>query len=143
VDSRLETIISKLRDRNYRITPQRLAVIRILVTSRAHPSADQVYEKVRQQVPSISLATIYKTANLLKKLGELNELDMGDGSSRFDGFNPIPHPHVVCLECHSVMDIDSESLNPLARKIAAQTGYKIKSHRLDFFGLCPRCQGTG
>lgn len=140
MEDRLQTILEKLRERNFRLTPQRLAVVRILATSLAHPSAEQIYTELRQEFPTLSLATVYKTAHLLKEMGELTELAMKDGSSRFDGNKPYPHPHVICAHCKTVIDVDADPLDALASEVARQTGYRIFSHRLDFFGLCPECQ---
>ena len=140
METRLQSLIDKLRQRDFRITPQRFAVLRILASSTAHPGADQVYEEVRKEFPTISLATVYKTATLLREMGELSELAMKDGTTRFDGRNPEPHPHVICTRCRTIADFDAPPLDSLAQEAAAKTGYRILGHRLDFFGLCPACR---
>ncbi len=139
MESRYQNIVDKMRDRHFRITPQRLAVLKILLTSKAHPSAEHIYDEVKEHFPTMSLATVYKTANLLKEMGEISELALKDGSSRFDG-NPHPHPHVVCARCKAISDFDDIPLGSLTDEIARKTGFMITTHRLDFFGLCPRCQ---
>ncbi len=138
METRYQSIVDKLRDSHFRITPQRLAVLKILISSKAHPSAEQIYDEVREQFPTMSLATVYKTANLLREMGEISELALKDGSSRFDG-NPHPHPHVVCARCKTIVDFDDVCLDSLADQVARKTGYSISTHRLDFFGLCPKC----
>jgi Fur family peroxide stress response transcriptional regulator len=140
---RLEQIIEKLRARDFRITPQRLAVLKILAESKNHPSVEQIYTQVSQEFPTLSLATVYKTVALLKEMGELLELGMRDGSSRYDGNKPWPHPHVICTECRNIIDYDELSLGTLgtlSREAAEKTGYRIMNLQLDFFGICPRCQ---
>lgn len=139
---RLEQIIDKLRARDFRLTPQRLAVLKILAESRNHPTAEQVYNQVRQDFPSISLATVYKTVTLLKEIGELIELDTRDGSSHYDGNKPWPHSHVICTRCKDILDFDELSLDRLSDEAAVKTGFRIVDLQLDFFGLCPRCQAT-
>jgi Fur family peroxide stress response transcriptional regulator len=137
---RLEEMIQRLKEQGFRMTPQRLAVLEILAVSNGHPSVEMIYEQVRPNFPTTSLATIYKTVNLLKELGEVVELDFSEESNRYDGNKPCPHPHLICQRCKSVVDPDIEILRDLSRELASKTGYKIVTHRLDFFGICPRCQ---
>jgi Fur family peroxide stress response transcriptional regulator len=94
---RLQEMISKLKARNFRLTPQRLAVLKILAASHDHPSVERTYEQVKKKFPTTSLATIYKTIALLKEVNEVLEI-CGTEGSRFDGNKPYPHPHVICLK---------------------------------------------
>lgn len=139
-EKRMEQMLAKLRSRDFRITPQRLAVLRILSSSSDHPSAEQIYEKVKTEFPTTSLATIYKTIALLKELDEVLELGFPDGSNRYDGAKPFSHPHVICTKCKKIMDPELASLDEVRDEISKRTGYRIAYHRLDFFGLCQECQ---
>ena len=140
VPERLEKMTSTLKEAGLRLTPQRLAVLKILAESKGHPSAEQVYEQVRKDFPTTSLATIYKTVTLLKSMNQVLELGFADSGSRYDGNKPYPHPHVICTKCGKIVDPEFDDMNKLARLMAQQTGYNITNHRLDFFGLCPACQ---
>jgi Fur family peroxide stress response transcriptional regulator len=135
-------MIDSLRGKGYRLTPQRVAVVRILADSQDHPSAQQIYERVKVDFPMTSLATVYKTVTVLKEIDQVLELAFSDGGSHYDGNKPYPHPHLLCLECGAIVDSDVDSIDELARKAAHRTGYQIVSHRLDFFGYCPKCQST-
>jgi len=137
---RIEEMLSKLKSRDFRITPQRLAILRILATSEGHPTVDEIYKEVKSQFPTTSLATVYKTISLLKELNEVLELGFPDGSNRYDGNNPVPHPHAICMKCKKIMDPELMSIEELSEEMSRKTGYKIFHHRLDFFGLCPDCQ---
>jgi Fur family transcriptional regulator, peroxide stress response regulator len=139
-EDRSAEMIEKLKKRGFRITPQRHAIIKILAVSEGHPTAEQVYEKVREQFPTTSLATVYKTISLLKELNEVLELGFPDGSNRYDGAKPFPHPHVICVKCQKIMDPEPEGFDDLKLEISQKTGYEILYHRLDFFGLCPECR---
>ncbi len=133
-------MLSKLRESGQRITPQRIAILEILAKSEGHPSVEEIYKVVAKDFPTTSLATIYKTVTLLKELGEVLELEFSQGSNRYDGSKPFPHPHVVCTNCKKIIDPDLESLGAMTAEVSQQTGFKVAYHRLDFYGLCPECQ---
>ena len=141
VKRRMDQMVSKLREHDFRITPQRLAVLRILAASEGHPSVERVYETVRREFPTTSLATIYKTVHLLKQINEVLELGFPDRSNRYDGNKPFPHPHVICVRCQKIIDLDLQSLEDMTAEVADETGFDILTHRLDFFGICGDCQG--
>jgi len=143
IQSRVEQMLSKLKEHDFRLTPQRLAVLRVLAVSEGHPTVEMIYERVRKDFPTTSLATIYKTVSLLKELGEVLELGFADGSNRYDGSRPFPHPHVICMKCKTVIDPDLSSLDDLTREVIEETGFEIVTHRLDFFGVCRECRGKG
>jgi Fur family peroxide stress response transcriptional regulator len=136
---RIDQMVSKLRDRDFRITPQRLAVLKVLAASEGHPTVETIYEKVRTQFPTTSLATIYKTVSLLREVNEVLELGFADGSNRYDGSRPFPHPHVICTKCKKIIDPDLSSLKDMTKEVAEETGFEILTHRLDFFGICREC----
>jgi Fur family peroxide stress response transcriptional regulator len=137
---RVEEMLSKLKSRDFRITPQRLAILKILAASEGHPSVDAIYKEVKALFPTTSVATVYKTVSLLKELNEVLELGFPDGSNRYDGYNPVPHPHAICMTCKKIMDPELMNIEELSEEMSRKTGYKIFHHRLDFFGLCPDCQ---
>ena len=143
VDARLSKMIGHLRKQGSRLTPQRLAVARILASSKEHLSAERIHHRVKAKFPYTSLATIYKTVTLLKKMGEVMELGFVDDSNRYDGIRPYPHPHLICLKCRNIVDPDIPALIELPQDVARKTGYCITNHLLDFFGLCPNCQKKG
>ena len=140
-EARLKDILEALRQRGHRITPQRLAVLKILAESKNHPSVEEIYQQVKRDFPTTSLATIYKTVTLLKEIGQVLELGFADWGSRYDGNKPFPHPHIICTKCGAIMDPDFASMQAMTQEMAQKSGYQITHHRLDFFGLCPCCQG--
>lgn len=140
VKKRIQSMVSKLKEHGFRITPQRLAVLRVLAASEGHPSVERIYETVRQEFPTTSIATIYKTVNLLKQINEVLELGFADGSNRYDGNKPYPHPHVICVQCKKIIDPDLATLKDLTAEISEESGFEILTHRLDFFGICADCK---
>ncbi len=140
---RLEQIEAALRKRGFRLTPQRLAMLRIIARSLGHPSAEQIYERMKSDFPTTSLATVYKTLTLLKEMGEVLELSLAHVGCRYDGNKPYPHPHVICTGCGQILDPEFAPMVEITEKMARQTGYQITHHQLNFFGLCPQCQQAG
>ncbi len=95
--------LSVLKKYELKATPQRLAVLQIL-GKRKHPSMEELYEKIKQNHPSVSLATVYKNVNTLKENGIIIEVNMHDGKSRFDLFLE-EHLHVICKTCGNIKDV--------------------------------------
>jgi Fur family peroxide stress response transcriptional regulator len=135
---RLDDLLAKLKSAGHRITPQRLAIARILIDSGEHPSVEQIYRRVRKDFPTTSLATVYNTLERLKEMGEVLELTLS-GGSRYDGRNPSPHSHLRCTVCGAIEDLEID-FGPAAKTVAAARGYADVQHRLEFYGVCPRCQ---
>jgi len=142
-EQRFQQLKDKLRRLGYRLTPQRVALLRLLSESRDHPSAKDLYDQLRQQFPTTSLATIYKTLNVLKDLDEVLELGFSNDDNRYDGNKPYPHPHVICIRCRKIIDFDRDVIASLEQELAQASGFEIISHRLDFYGLCPECRQKG
>ena len=140
IDQRFNQMLSKLKEYDFRLTPQRLAVLKVLAVSEGHPTVEQIYETVRAEFPTSSVATIYKTVNLLKQLNEVLELGFPDGSNRYDGNKPYPHPHVICTKCKKIIDPNLGSIKELTKEVVKETGFQILNYRVDFFGTCRDCQ---
>ena len=133
-------LTSALKKAGMRVTPQRVAIVEVILSRCDHPSVEQLYEQVRVQFPTTSLATVYKTVHLLKEIGELLEIGTLDGGNRYDGGKPYPHPHLVCTRCKAITDPELPLLRELATQAETVSGYRIISHQLNFFGICPLCQ---
>lgn len=140
VNGRLDELIARLKEKGFRLTPQRKAVLKVLADNIHHPSVEQIYTQVKKDFPMTSLATVYKTVTVLKELGEVLELGFADGSNRYDGRKPNPHPHLICIQCHKILDPDVDGWKDLPHALSESTGFRILSHRLDFYGICPQCQ---
>lgn len=123
-----------------RLTPQRQAVLTALESATDHPTAADVFERVRIAVPGIGPATVYRTLALLVSHGLALELSLGDGSSaRYDG-NTSRHDHLVCSSCGAASDIDVALPAEVMHEMTSRTGYAISRYDLQFHGLCPDCQ---
>lgn len=140
--ARLEQMVARLKELNCRITPQRLAILKILAVSKGHPSVEEIYAQVKPDFPMTSLATVYKTVTLLKEAGEILEVSTRDGISRYDGSKVHPHPHIICTQCKAILDWEALPMKDLSQEIASKTGFRIQTHQVNFFGLCPGCQSA-
>ena len=137
---RFEQLIARLKESEYRLTPQRVELIRLIAASEGHPSASHLYNQIKIQFPTMSLATVYKTLDLLKELGEVLEIGLRD-DSRYDGNKPYPHPHLICVKCQKIMDGELElAVKNIVQEVEQNFGFQILKHQLDFYGLCPDCQ---
>jgi len=138
--SSFETLTDTLRQAGLRLTPQRMAICRLLTASTEHPTAAMVYEHVRAMYPSLSLMTVYNTLNLLVELGKINALGhAGDDNIHYDA-DTEPHVNLACINCHKIVDIASEHVDRLDREVSAASGYKLLGARVLYYGLCPGCQ---
>ncbi|NLT42397.1 MAG: transcriptional repressor [Anaerolineae bacterium] len=138
--TRYDEMVEALRENGLRLTPQRMAVVKYLAENRDHPSVEQLYEAVRPNFPTTSLATIYKTVAVLEQIGEAAELRLGQEMARYDGANPHPHPHAVCTECGRVVDVDLDIDSGLMEQVEQVSGFQVETFRVDFFGVCPDCR---
>ena len=138
--TRFEQLIAKLKKSEYRLTPQRVELIRLIAASEGHPSASRLYEQIKVQFPTMSLATVYKTLDLLKELGEVLEIGLRD-DSHYDGNKPYPHPHLICVKCQRIMDGELDgAVQNMVEEVEHNFGFQIVKHQLDFYGICPDCQ---
>jgi Fur family peroxide stress response transcriptional regulator len=131
-------IVEALRRKGYRATPQRIAICRFATSSREHPTAGRIYKEVRKQYPTVSLATVYKTVDVLKELHMVQELAVTDGDSRFDS-NTEAHVNLVCVECGSVRDSDNQIIQDVVEKAARAARFNVTGQSLALYGVCHRC----
>ena len=132
---------SVLRSKGKRVTPQRMAVLQAVRSSKEHPSAEQVYEEVRRSLPHISLATVYKALNELREAGQVRALPVA-GKLRYDAERGPGHHHLVCEQCRTVVDVELGGyLIEPELDDEARAGFEILTADVTFRGLCPSCRG--
>jgi Fe2+/Zn2+ uptake regulation proteins len=130
--------IEALRSKGYKATPQRIAICRIALNSRTHPSAQQVYEEVKKIYPTVSLATVYKTMEVLRDLDLVQEINFPKGQARFDAYM-TPHINLVCLKCGSITDLDDATIKEIIGKVTSSTKFNPTGQRMDIYGTCKKC----
>jgi Fur family peroxide stress response transcriptional regulator len=130
--------IEALRKKGYKATPQRIAICQFALHSRDHPTAQRIYKEVKKTHPTISLATVYKTLQILEQLDMLQELNLPQSQARFDSYMK-PHVNLVCLRCGNIRDFDDPIAREIVAKIAAKAEFTLIAQRLDFYGICKTC----
>jgi Fur family peroxide stress response transcriptional regulator len=136
---RLAEFAARCRKGGLAVTPQRLAIIKALLSSAEHPRADAVYETVRREHPHISLATVHRTLETLCDIGEARKVTTLHDSARYDG-NLAPHHHVVCVKCRRVRDIEIPELERVLKGRATVGDFQILGSSLEIQGLCSDCK---
>lgn len=132
-------LLTGLKDSGLRLTPQRLAICRVLAESKDHPTAMMIYHSLLPEFPTMSLATVYKTLNVLKNSGLVHALgDAGDGIEHYDA-DLHPHVHLVCMQCHGVIDFHGEEVSRVQQTVESRSGYRIQGARIVYYGTCPEC----
>ena len=135
-----ERLVEELRKAGLRVTPQRLAILHALLTSKQHPTAHVLFEQLQPAAPSLSRATVYNTLQTLVDHGLLQEIgEAGDRAVHYDA-DPTPHINFVCKACHRVQDFSEIALDGTAREVIERSGYRVAGMRIVYYGLCPECQ---
>jgi Fur family transcriptional regulator, peroxide stress response regulator len=131
-------IIETLRKKGYKATPQRIAICQFVLHSRDHPSAQRVYDEVKKVHPTVSLATVYKTLQILKEHGLVQELDLPESQARFDSYVE-PHINLICTRCGNIQDYDDKAAREMVERVTAKAKFTRTGQRLDIYGVCKTC----
>ncbi len=127
---------------DFRMTPQRAAILEEVRSATGHLTAGEIFERVHRKYPSIAYGTVYRTLHLFAERGLILEFPFGDQASRFDK-RVDRHDHVQCLICGTLVDVDVPTALFAQQVAAEQTGYRISGHQTVFTGVCPVCQSAG
>jgi Fur family peroxide stress response transcriptional regulator len=137
---RLAEFTERCRERGLAITPQRLAIIRALLSSPAHPTADTVYETVRREHPHMSRATVHRTLEVLCDAGEARKVTLLHDSARYDG-NVAPHHHVVCVHCHRIADVSIPDADERLLSACESIGdFQVLGASVEIQAVCADCR---
>jgi Fur family ferric uptake transcriptional regulator len=118
---------------------QRNEILLVLRDLKCHPTADDIFQAVRQKLPHISLGTVYRNLEILSTSGKVKKVQLGGSQMRFDNCTE-DHVHIHCVECGRVDDLPIDTVNPCQDEIGEKIGYKIIGLHIEFVGICPACQ---
>jgi len=133
-------ILSKLSEQGYRLTPQRMLVLAAIENSEHHISAEEIYAQVVDKYPHVNISTVYRTLELLNRLGLVTETDLGGGRVRYHPADKGHHHHLVCQECGKVIDLDESVLSSLKDVLFREYKFSADLRHLAIFGHCADCR---
>ncbi len=131
-------IIEALRRNGFRATPQRIAIAQLVLGSEDHPSAEQIYDRVTRDNPSISLSTVYNTLRVMRDANMIRELAFGN-NNRYDPNTSI-HINIFCQNCGEIIDTKNDTIEKEIELISKRRGFSITGHRFDLYGVCRSCK---
>lgn len=134
-------IVERTKDKirpSSRMTNQRLEILSYLESTKEHPAAEKIYREVRKKLPKISLGTVYRNLEVLRKKGLVTKLCVGEEKDRFDG-NSQEHYHFICERCRRIVDLLLPDAYQLKERIQNQDKYKVERMDISFRGLCDLC----
>ncbi len=139
VQKKIRRALDTLKKEGIRITPQRHAVLEFLLSSKTHPTADDIYKALEPKFPNMSVATVYNNLRVLRQTGLVRELTYGDNSSRFD-CNMTDHYHIMCEDCGKIVDFHYPPLDEVESLAEKVTGFEVSHHRMELYGKCDDCK---
>lgn len=134
-------LLEVLRERGFRLTPQRMMVLEVIEASDDHVSAEEIHGQARARYPYINISTVYRTLELLKEQGLVTETDLGGGRLVYHPAGKAHHHHLVCRNCGRVRDIDASAFRQLRDELRARYGFDAELEHVAIFGTCEACKG--
>lgn len=135
-----ETFLTTLRERGYRITPQRELIINAVSSTTSHFTAEVIFDQVHQQAKAVNIATIYRTLDLLVEEGLISRSDFGQGQIVYATEDHGPHLHLVCRSCGQVIAADVRYAQPLTASLQQAHQFTLDLNHITVFGACANCQ---
>jgi len=135
-----QDIVAKLSQQGYRLTPQRIMILEAIEHSDHHISAEEIHAQIVARYPNVNISTVYRTLELLKRLGLVTETDLGEGRVRYHPAEKGHHHHLVCRECGAVIDLDESLLAPLRSALLKEYNFDADLRHLAILGRCLRCR---
>ncbi len=135
----MDGTFDRLAGKGLRITRQRKVILEVLQGTQTHPDARWIYEQVRRRIPRVSLGTIYRTLDVLKKAGLIRELTGTGAFARYEA-KLDRHHHLICSRCGRVVDAYLSPSIDLAKRLKAQEEFEVLEFRVEFYGLCSKCR---
>lgn len=135
----IEELRERCREEGVPLTQQRIEIYKALLVSKEHPSPEIIYRKLKNDFPTLSLATVYNNLDVLSKLGMVRKLNPLSDHARYDG-DLSSHTHFVCIKCKAVEDIESAEIDSIRIPDPPENGRKIFGKSIQFVGICKKCQ---
>lgn len=135
----MERILSKYRGKGFKLTPQRIAILKFLDGNTNHPTAEDIYTEIKKKYPTVSFATVYNTVQALRDRGELLEITIDPQRKHFDP-NPSAHHHIMCTGCGKIGDVFTDYSKALDLPEEVTKEFSVTGNHVDFYGVCSSCR---
>jgi len=135
----MKELIAKYRESGFKLTPQRLAILRFLDGNTSHPTADDIYRQIKKNCPTVSFATVYNTLQALRDRGEVAEITIDFQKKHYDP-DMRPHHHIICMECNKIADVFQDYSEALRLPYHIKGEFQAMANHVNFYGICKECQ---
>ena len=135
-----QTLITDLRQKGYRITPQREMIIQTIAHASNHMTAEEVFTELQTRTQALNLATVYRTLDMLVDEGLVTGINLGEGKIVYATVNHGPHIHLVCRGCGYVIDADPQVLTPIEDQLQSEHNFTPDLNHISIFGICSHCR---
>jgi Fur family ferric uptake transcriptional regulator len=132
--------VDQLREKGHRLTPQREMILAVICDSECHLTADEILKRVRKRYPYINKSAVYRTLDLLARLGFVNPTDFGQGRVEYEVHQHPHHHHLLCRNCHAMVEVDGRVFGSLEKSLRLDYGFVADLDHFAIFGLCRKCQ---
>lgn len=140
----MRTVRDEARKRGVRWTAQRQVIVEAFLASGEHITVEELHRRVRDIDRTVSAATVYRTVNMLEKIGFAQRRDFGGGSASFESaLDKAHHDHLVCVACGAIQEFHHDRIEELQEDVARQHGFQLSHHRMELYGVCASCQRKG
>lgn len=141
----LERVLDRyMAERGLKSTRQRSLIIDVFFSMHGHLSVEEVWARVRQDDPRVSVATVYRTMKLLSESGLAHARNFGDGQTRYEpAVGREHHDHLICTRCGTIIEFENDQIERMQDAVARRHGFKVSSHKMELYGLCKSCQKAG
>ena len=130
-----------MAERGLKSTRQRSLIIDLFFGMHGHFSVEDVWSRVRQDDPRVSVATVYRTMKLLSESGLAHARNFGDGQTRYEpAVGREHHDHLICTRCGAIIEFENDQIERMQDAVARRHGFKVTSHKMELYGLCKSCQ---
>lgn len=139
---RSRAMARELARQGLRLTPQRLMILAEIEASESHISAEEIHRRIAERYPNVNISTVYRTLELLHRLGLVTETDLGEGRVRYHPADKGRHHHLVCEGCGAIIDLDDALLDPLKEELRRRYGFAAELKHLAILGRCEKCSSS-
>lgn len=136
----IEELRTLVKKRGLKHSAQREQILQVLFLAKEHLTPEEIHQRVKELSPSIGLATVYRTLSFLEKEHLVNSISFGSEGKKYELNRGEHHDHMICLECGKILEFYDEELEHLQEAIAKKVGFKLVTHEMILYGICPECQ---